>query len=571
MTSILAATVLAVVLAACSGGGASSGKSTGAGKSNGQLIYGEGATFPENLLPIIAPGEVLSANNILARVLDGAYRITPQVTFQADPDQITGATSTTVNGQQVVDFKINPKAVWADGTPITAADYLFTWNEEKSQDPAAGGCADLSATTGFDQIESGVAVSDQEVKFTFRPGQPFIDWQGLFSGAGSGTPILSKHVLDKGSPTANCAAITAGWPVADGIPLGAQNGPWLLEKQNIDVAKKVVTLVPNPKYWGAKPTLARIVYANIGSDANTLTSALQNGEVNMIYPQQPTSDLLANVKKISNVTTSAGFGPSFEQLVLNTRDPLLAHPQVRQAIALVLDRAAIVKSAVGPVSSQASVLNNRLLVSNQTGYQDNSGGAYDKPNTAKAAQLLQSLGGTRAAGGTWTIAGKPLNFTVLTTPGDPVRDTTIQLMKQQLAPFGIGITENASADIFKASAPDSIIQGGFQIALFALTGGPALSGNVSSYESPASGGGQNVSYGADPVVDQDLKAMTQAPDPAAASTDANQADKQLWQDMFTLPLYQRPTLLAYDSNYTGIADNATQAGPLWNSDQFGVK
>ena len=38
--------------------------------------------------------------------------------------------------------------------------------------------------------------------------------------------------------------------------------------------------------------------------------------------------------------------------------------------------------------------------------------------------------------------------------------------------------------------------------------------------------------------------------------------------MYTLPLYQKPTLLAFDSNYGGIADNATQAGPLWNSDTF---
>jgi peptide/nickel transport system substrate-binding protein len=41
--------------------------------------------------------------------------------------------------------------------------------------------------------------------------------------------------------------------------------------------------------------------------------------------------------------------------------------------------------------------------------------------------------------------------------------------------------------------------------------------------------------------------------------------------MFTLPLYQKPTLLAFDSKYTGIGDNATQAGALWNSDSFALK
>ena len=52
---------------------------------------------------------------------------------------------------------------------------------------------------------------------------------------------------------------------------------------------------------------------------------------------------------------------------------------------------------------------------------------------------------------------------------------------------------------------------------------------------------------------------------------ANAADKQLWTDMFTLPLYQKPTFLAYDSSFTGIGDNSTSAGPLWNSDECAKK
>ena len=51
----------------------------------------------------------------------------------------------------------------------------------------------------------------------------------------------------------------------------------------------------------------------------------------------------------------------------------------------------------------------------------------------------------------------------------------------------------------------------------------------------------------------------------------NQVDTQLWSDMFTLPLYQKPTFLGYSSNYTGIDDNATLAGPFWNSQDFAKK
>jgi peptide/nickel transport system substrate-binding protein len=71
-------------------------------------------------------------------------------------------------------------------------------------------------------------------------------------------------------------------------------------------------------------------------------------------------------------------------------------------------------------------------------------------------------------------------------------------------------------------------------------------------------------------VDDALTKLASAPDPQTEVKYANEADKLLWGDMFTLPLYQKPTLLAYDSNYKGIADNSTQAGPLWNNDQFSV-
>jgi len=36
------------------------------------------------------------------------------------------------------------------------------------------------------------------------------------------------------------------------------------------------------------------------------------------------------------------------------------------------------------------------------------------------------------------------------------------------------------------------------------------------------------------------------------------------------PLYQKPTFLAYSSTLEGVEDNATQSGPLWNSERWTV-
>ena len=52
---------------------------------------------------------------------------------------------------------------------------------------------------------------------------------------------------------------------------------------------------------------------------------------------------------------------------------------------------------------------------------------------------------------------------------------------------------------------------------------------------------------------------------------ANEVDKLLWDQMATLPLYQKPTYIAYSSTVSGVEDNPTQAGPLWNASTWTVQ
>jgi len=553
---LVGVTALALAITGCSSSKSKTTTNNGGGGS-GTLIYGEATAYPENLMPLIAAGNSVAGGNLEVNLIRGPFSSTPSIQYQPDTDQATSATSSMVNGQQVVDIKINPKAVWADGQPITSADYVFSASTLfKSQDPKKGGCASLLSTVGLDQIQTATAVSPTEVKFTFYKGKAYADWEGLFSAGNGGIAVESKHIFDQGSPAATCAYITKGWPVAQGIPLGAQNGPWLLEPSNINVSAKTFTLVANPKYWGAKPKLAKLVDAYVGSDSDTNVKALQNQEVNMIYPQ-PQLDLVKNLQALSGVTTEVNFGVNFEHLDFNTKDPLLAHKEIREAIAYAIDRKSLVAATVGKFSDKAQVLGNRLVMNTQTGYVDNSGD-YNTQNIAKAKSLLTGIGCTMGAGGIYNCFGKPLSFTVETTQDNPLRDQTIQTIAQQVKAAGIKLTEFASPDIFAGTdKPHSLVSEGFQIALFAWSGGPSFSANASIYQSPAQGQGQNYTQAGTPQIDAALAAMTTAADPTAEVAAANAADKLLWAQMYTLPLYQKPTLLAFDQNFKNIADNAT--------------
>src|SRR4051812_23919023 len=128
----------AMALTACGGG--SGGDSSSGSSSGGRVIYGEATDWPENLFQGISAGNATSTQNILGNVLPQPFDSKPDFSVQWDKNLLASEpTLDTSSGQQVVTYKINPDAVWSDGTPITADDFAYTWNAQKSADPASGG------------------------------------------------------------------------------------------------------------------------------------------------------------------------------------------------------------------------------------------------------------------------------------------------------------------------------------------------------------------------------------------------------------------------------------------------
>jgi peptide/nickel transport system substrate-binding protein len=563
-TALIAPAVVIAMTAAACGGNDNSGGGGGEGtQQGGQLVFGFEGAYPDNLFPAISAGNSTATAFVETRVLLTPFYNKPDFTVAPDPDLIVGEpTSTVTNGKQVIVYKVNPNAVWSDGDPIDAKDFKYSWEAQKSTDPAKGGCADIISTVGFEQIESVVG-SDNDKTVTVTMAKPYSDWKSLWGGPS----FFPAHIMDKGDPKANCAAITKGWPTKDGIPVSS--GPFQITGEGVDVAKKIMTLTPNPKWWGKdKPKLDRFIAQSIGSDPGVSVKALKNKEVNLIYPQ-PQLDLVKNIKDLEpEITNKTNFGLSFEHLDFNTKDFHLGQKPVRQAIAYALNRPDLVSKTVGQFDNRAQVDNNRIYVNNQQGYKDNSGGLYDKQDTAKAKSLLEGAGYTLGADGIYAKEGKRLSLEIMTTQANPLRENTIDVITQQLKPAGIEIKKFLNQDIFAGKeVPRSLAGGQFQIGLFAWVATPYVSSNQSIYQTPVSADnfGQNYSRGGDPKVDAAFAKINATTDPTAVEAAANEADAALWEDLYTIPLYQKPTFIAYDSTYTNIEDNATSSGPLWNA------
>src|SRR5262245_38285896 len=80
-----------------------------------------------------------------------------------------------------ITYKINPDANWADGSPITSADFDFTMK-------AILNTTGAYTTTGYDKIDS-IDTTDPKtavIKFT----EVFVDWPDLFGGVYAG--LLEK-------------------------------------------------------------------------------------------------------------------------------------------------------------------------------------------------------------------------------------------------------------------------------------------------------------------------------------------------------------------------------------------
>jgi peptide/nickel transport system substrate-binding protein len=560
---IAAAVVVAMTAAAC-GGGDDEGGGGGGTQQGGRLVYGFETTYPQNWLPLTADGNSVATAYAEIRVLLAPFMTHPDFTVKPEKHLVVGEpTSEMVKGKQTVTYQINDAAVWSDGDPIDVKDFEFTWRLQKSSDPEAGGCPDLVSTTGYDQIES-VKAGDDDRTVVVTYAKPFSDWKSLFQ-------LYPQHIMDKSDPKANCAAVNKGWPAADGIPVSS--GPFLLDKSGIDVGKKIATLTPNPRWWGPKPKLDKIILQGIGNDPGVTVKALANNEVQMVYPQAQL-DLVKNIKNLQpTITSRTSFGLQFEHLDFNTTDFHLGQKPVRQAIAYALDRPALVAATVAQFDNRAQVLENRFFVTNQPEYEDTSGGRYAKQDLAKAQSLLEGAGYQKGSDGIYAKDGKRLSLEMMTTQANPLRDSTVDVIAQQLKPAGIEIRKFLNPDIFAGKEKPRSLEGGqFQIGLFAWVSSPYVSGNQSIYHSVKGEAiGQNYSRGGNPKVDALFPQINAATEQAKIKELGNQIDRLLWEDLYTIPLYQKPTFIAYSSNYTGIVENATNAGPMWNAEEWARK
>ncbi len=341
------------------------------------------------------------------------------------------------NSGRTLTFTIRSGVKWSDGTPLSAADVLYTFQLIKAN-PA------LDVNSIWSVLKSVTQSGSDEIVLNFNtPGTTY------FYYVADQLPIVPKHVWQ-----AESHPVT--W--TDSKPVGT--GPYLVKQcsgLNIEYQR-------NPDYWQAGlPKIETVNYPAFTSNT-TANEDLAQGSA------QWGGQYIANIAGyyLSKSNDYHDWFPPLTNVVLfpNLTDKLLALP-VREAISYAINRAKVSQlgeSGYEPPASQDGIVTPTF--SNWTDKAVSSEYSFDP---AKAESILEAAGYKKVGGVFETPSGQPLSFSVINVGdySDWVDDLTI--VTDDLAAIGIKLhVDNLSSTTWQADITD----GDFQLAYDAETGGP---------------------------------------------------------------------------------------------------
>jgi peptide/nickel transport system substrate-binding protein len=440
---------------------------------------------------------------------------------QVNKDYASSIKVSKVNGKQTVTYALNPKAVWSDGKSVTADDFISMWKALNGTNKAFA----VISTTGYDKMESVVQGKTKfDVIVTFK--ETYADWQPLFGS------------LKPASLTATPDAFNNSWKLAP----SPTSGPFIWD--GVDNTAKTITVKRNPKWWGEKPYLDKIVFKQVPQAAQI--DALLNGEIDYMDVSID-ANAVKRVKadKGKKVRLDTNVSATFEHLTFGPFNSVTGDVAVRQALALALDREQIAVAIQSPIvgKKNVAVLNNRIFMKGLYCNQDNSG-SFGKRDLKAARALLDKAGWTVGSDGIRSKNGVRLTMTAKYPSGNDARRDIILLATAMAKEAGIELVPTLipSADYFVKHVTQPA---NFELAVFAWVGTAyPIASSPNLYKT---GSAQNFPKISSELVDSlGVRANQILALPKRCEL-MNQMDKELWKIMPSIPLYQRPNAVAVNT------------------------
>ncbi|MBI4126491.1 MAG: peptide ABC transporter substrate-binding protein [Deltaproteobacteria bacterium] len=425
-------------------------------------------------------------------------------------------------------FYLRDHTTWSDGSPVTAADFEYSWKRTLNPATASGSAYLLYFIRNAEEYNNGTladastvgvrAVSPTTLEVTLKDPAPFF-------------PQLTSHSVCRPVHRATVEQWGDQWTRPEHM---ISNGPYRFTSW---VPQKEIVMEKNPNYWDKETVkIAKAIFLPTNDQETALKQQLE-GKVHVSH-NLPVSKLteLAKRPDLHNVAHFANYYYMF-----NTQKKPFDDARVRRAFSLAIDREQLVKTLNrGDIPATA-------FIPPVEGY---APPAVEMFNPQKAKELLKEAG--------YADLSTFPPVTVLYNTNDLHR--TVSEILQGMWKQHLGIQVSLQNQEWK------VVIDSWKVGNFELT----RSGWFGDYFDPhaflainTTNSQQNHMKWSNPQFDDFVNVQSQKElDPAQRMAILKQAEEILLSDMPVIPLfyYGRPILV--DPRLKGFYPNAGELHPL---------
>ena len=431
---------------------------------------------------------------------------------------------------KVYTFHLRTNALWSDGKPVVAEDFVYSWRREVDPDVASEFSYQhepVKNATGNLPVDSlGVkAIDDYTLEVELEsPTAYFLELTAFPTYAPLRRDIIEEHG-DR-------------WTLNPETYIG--NGPYVMSERNID---ENIIMVKSANYWNADTIIAPKITFVFMQDGAAAIAGIKDGTLHMAYepPQQDiptlTEEGLIQIKPL----IATYYYP------INVTNRYLRDARVRKALSLVIDRNYIVENVTKGGQKPASGWIPYAVNDVSGDFRENAGDLYDiskegySNNIETAKQLLAEAGYPNGAG-----------FPVIEFKTDPGNHVGIFEAVQQMWKEHLNI-DSSITQIDNALLGQTLLEKNFMIGRLYWSSDymdpMSMMSLFVSYNTQNNGGYSNRRY------DELIERAASTDDQNVRMAAMHEAEKIFIDDMGAIPIYFYTEPLLVNPKLKGVVYN----------------
>ncbi|MCE5289052.1 MAG: ABC transporter substrate-binding protein [Nocardiaceae bacterium] len=475
-----------------------------------------------------------------------------------------------------IQYRINPKAVFSDGDPISCDDMMLTWaahsrifTKRSPDGQVMMPMFDVASTAGYQDIERiDCQPGAKDATVVFHQGRSYANWKMLFGA----TDIMPSHVAarvagvrdivaaiqggDNGSIQKIADFWNTGWNLKPGkldLSLFPASGPYRIQSYSDDDG---LVLVANERWWGNKPATPRIL---IIPRNDKLKDKVSSGVVEVVDITAGSVDGL-DVGKLEGGNVASR---NVDELILQTNGAM-GRPEIRRAFAQCTPRTKLFDDFGHPgfkpaeTGLGAGVDNSRLVQADSLIYPAVAGTEANKYPGGDAKAALATLDGAQIKDVTIKIGYR--------TP-DPRRAAIVKAIADACKPARINVVDAGSPD-FKPWALRDLKIDAMLTGVGGTLGAGGSATGVEELYSLRTDSPTNFGLYDNTKLNDVVDSLATDPNSALAVGPLTDAEGMLWGDVPTIPLFAQPRTIAFADGLSNAIANPGRGGSGWNMDRW---